>query len=112
MKVSLDVTIPEGYEPTGEYRSPEIDEYYLSTAGDARVAYGSYGQPRIMLRKKAWVPVDGELYYYMYRGGMNVSSTNTYYSDLIVAGNYFKTRELAKQAADSIFNLLKTLPKE
>lgn len=112
MKVSLDVTIPEGYEPTGEYRSPENDECYLSADGDARVSYGSYNQPRIMLRKKVWVPAAGETYYYLTNGGMNVSSTNATHVNMLVSGNYFKTRELAHQAAGAIFNLLKTLPKE
>ncbi len=53
--VTLNISIPEGYEATGEYRIPSFGETFLKadmTVGVCETNGAGYG-PRIILRKKS-----------------------------------------------------------
>jgi hypothetical protein len=52
-----EVTIPLGWEWTGEWRVPETDNCYRSQAGQVASSFGSMVDPRLILRerqKKVW----------------------------------------------------------
>lgn len=63
-KITIDVEVPDGYEPTGEYRWPNPNEPFLAYTGNVVTmpigdTVGRRGN-RIILRKKwafpAWFP--------------------------------------------------------
>lgn len=54
MMAALDLyhfKIPEGYEPTGEYRKPKTGEFFLSDTGNVLSACGEAFGNRIILRE-------------------------------------------------------------
>lgn len=51
MQVDLKVTVPEGYELTGEYRVPHEDEPFLNGSHEVTIAKRFPCIPRLILRK-------------------------------------------------------------
>lgn len=51
--LTINVTIPDGYEATGEYRGPSIGEWFLTMAGNACqcLSHHQSVETRIILRK-------------------------------------------------------------
>lgn len=56
--ITIDVTVPDGHEATGEYRKPSIGELFLTMAGTACVCSTNHQttETRIILRKKWALP--------------------------------------------------------
>lgn len=53
MRFEIEVSIPDGYEATGEYRLPNAGELYLLCPGHAgKASYDRPGEPRLILREK------------------------------------------------------------
>lgn len=52
MKFEIDVDIPDGYEPTGEYRKPREGEWFLGLDDLARQSRMDWVEARLILREK------------------------------------------------------------
>ena len=52
MKFEIDVEIPEGYEPTGEYRRPAKGEWWMPALELGTASSGATMGARIILRKE------------------------------------------------------------
>jgi len=111
MKFEIEAEIPEGYEPTGEYRIIGVDEPFLNSATGI-VSVGSETLSmckRIILRKKRWIPVGGEVYFFISSDAVwncKYYDTDTD-EDRIKIGNCFKTEEEAKAKFEKFLEVLK-----
>jgi hypothetical protein len=54
---TVEAEVPEGFEMTGELRSPQKDEFFLNSDGLPELCYSSFNVHRIILRKtETWRP--------------------------------------------------------
>ncbi len=54
---TVEAEVPEGFEMTGELRSPQKDEFFLNSDGLPELCYGGFNVHRIILRKtETWRP--------------------------------------------------------
>lgn len=74
-QITIEVDIPDGYEATGEFRSPGLDEVYLQRGEVKRSRFDHYASDFVIVRKKwqwpdwlkaPWIAMDknGEWYAY------------------------------------------------
>jgi hypothetical protein len=96
-----------GYEYTGEYRSPEAGEWYLSAIGTVSLASCGFKRwPHPILRKKRlWRTAHGFPYYFVsdrlaVNQAVERGSSADYWRHQ--CGNYFATEG---QAADAVFEM-------
>ena len=114
---------PEGYEYTGDIREPAEGEFYYSGAVNrARVDFLACCYP--ILRKKSWVPEQGEQHWQLTTGNFrhqlrveetcwrSSDQTTNSYEEFKNSQNYFKTEEAAKATYVKVWNLLASLDKE
>ena len=110
LNISVTINLPEikGFKYTGEFRCPNVNEYYLNACG--RVVYADpcgRGLPAssnrflILVRIGVWRARRGELYYYVSDCGSVSTECESYYErdkDRWVIGNYFLTKDLASKS--------------
>ena len=121
MDVLIDLPEIEGYEYTGEYRCPKVEEYYLDGNG-VSCHHGSrgdtYGVRFHILRKKRWRARRGEPFWFVcidVCGGYDRVFTVTRIDDIYteedeavhISGNYFQTKEEAEAMAEKVRALFK-----
>lgn len=73
MRFEIEADIPDGYEPTGEYRTPRAGEWHLHHTGSAiRTTFGDGIFPLPILREKPLAYED-----FKYRDGVRVTPGGT-----------------------------------
>lgn len=117
MKAQVTIEIPEGYElAEPEMRKATYGEPLLTQSGvetwlDTRPTKSIYP----ILRKVAWKPKIGDKYYAISSPGEALYLKHNglkYDEHLFAMGNYFRTMESAKRAAEKVRNLLLSIPDE
>lgn len=71
MKFEIEADIPDGYEPTGEYRDPGHGEWFLTEGGAIGRGLNA-GRARLILREKPLAYED-----FKYRDGVRVTPSGT-----------------------------------
>lgn len=105
--------LPEGYRYTGEYREAQQGEY-INPHGDVfRWQVGSESEDtHHIIEKVKWKPRTGEVFYIVTDTGRvrelhYLEDSVGEIANLVEAGNYFKTYELARNAAIAYKIMLK-----
>ena len=101
-EVTINVSIPEGYRETGEYRLVREGEYGLGEKG--KIREGVSHTPRIILIKDRWKPKHKD--YYWFITGIGETRQIHWYSDKgdrarHKIGNCFQTKEEAERVRDT-----------
>ena len=66
MKYEIDLPEFDDYEPTWERREPREGDYYLDAGDDiVKSLCDLMGSKYIIMKKKKWVPKEGESYFYV-----------------------------------------------
>ena len=96
----------EGYEYTGEYRSPKCGEWFIDP-NDMNPMKTTRGHhlPRFILRKKRWRADMGFDYWFFTSDGVVNRGLDIYEGGdckRYAIGNYFKTEAEAQPAADKL----------
>jgi hypothetical protein len=110
MKYEIELPEFDEYEPTGEYREPEIGDYFIGD-GEKVIRCTSEMCESIIMKKKKWVPKERELIFKIHSNG------NIYEGQYIGLSNkeeydfgvIFPTREQAEHARDKLKELLNNL---
>jgi hypothetical protein len=110
MRFEIEADIPDGYEPTGEFREPAAKEWFISEFGGLEFLPcpkdGDYGD-RIILRRKPWRAEDEGRYWFISGTGEAVPNEEYGFREDKIRhkiGNYYKTREQAERAAELVRN--------
>lgn len=101
--VTLDVTIPEGYAATGEYRIARAGDLYLFKDGEVKEAVNDTmaNVPRIILKKVKVRAAYLRSFYFISRDITVEKSVDRYRGasqKLFESDNYFLTKEDAEEA--------------
>ena len=95
MKFEIDVEIPDGFEPTGEFRPVRPNDWFLNQYGRVAEAWGHGGYPHLILRKKPLAYEDFEK-----REGVSIASRRG--DPPIVCGACYCNAETARAKAAAL----------
>lgn len=109
MKHTIEVEIPEGFEPV-DFRHAVLNEQYLIN-GNVRKWTGSLESITevIIVQPTCWKPADGEDYFYFsktLKSNLTVFHTSVTDNIMLSTGNFFKTKEDCLAAAEKVSELL------
>ncbi len=105
MKVEIDLPEIEGYEYTGEYRSPEHGEAFIGPYANLEICVGHVNRLSLILREKRWRAEMHQKFWMIDDRAQPVGLNENlaaYTARLWETGNYFQTKEEAEAMAEKV----------